>query len=148
MSQPQVPAVTFVPVAVLPGEDLRAESRERHGVKLVEGDNDGQGIHRLPSGLFGFTYSPGVDDTPLFTKRGLRSFEVHKTTGGAVIYIGFLTAADLDKLNAGDTGEIKLFPSLEGDFQHFVELPTARVLRFKPASTRDDGGLLCILRAE
>jgi len=40
--------------------------RAAHQVRLVAPAEEGTGIKQLPVGVYGFTYSPGLDSAPLF----------------------------------------------------------------------------------
>ena len=48
-------------------EQLRAA----HGVRLVTETEEGTGVDRLPGGVYGFTYSPGLPNAPLFAVQTL-----------------------------------------------------------------------------
>ena len=56
----------------------QAGLREAHRVRLVTSEEEGSGLNRLPPGVYGFTYSPGIDEAPIFAKRSFRSYEAHK----------------------------------------------------------------------
>ncbi|MBI1790098.1 MAG: hypothetical protein HYR60_21405 [Acidobacteria bacterium] len=116
-------------------EQERERLREEHGVRLVSDSEDGRGLHRLPGGVYGFTYSPGLPDTPLFRKRGPLSFEVHKHSGGEVFLIGYLPP------EAEPATEIHLAPSSREDATRIVAIPMSRVARIRQHSTRESGTL-------
>src|SRR5688572_8955948 len=63
--------------------------RVAHQVRVVADDEEGNGVNRLPGGVFGFTYSPGLPNAPLFAVRRYRSYETHKLPSGDVFVIGF-----------------------------------------------------------
>ena len=52
--------------------------RETHGVRVVADTEEGTGVDKLPGGVYGFTYSPGLLNAPLFAVRRYRSYEIHK----------------------------------------------------------------------
>ncbi len=56
--------------------------RTVHRVRLVEDAEEGTGVNALPDGIYGFTYSPGLPNAPLFAVRRYRSFETHKLASG------------------------------------------------------------------
>ena len=56
----------------------RKRLRKAHQVRLVTAAEEGTGVNALPGGVYGFTYSPGLDNAPLFAMRRYRSYETHK----------------------------------------------------------------------
>src|SRR5215207_5571370 len=65
--------------------------RSAHQVRIVTDAEEGTGVNALPGGMYGFTYSPGLPNAPLFAVRRYRSFETHKLASGEVFIIGFVT---------------------------------------------------------
>jgi hypothetical protein len=63
--------------------------RLAHQVRIVSDAEEGTGVNALPGGVFGFTYSPGLPNAPLFAVRRYRTYETHKLPGGDVFVIGF-----------------------------------------------------------
>src|SRR5215510_162725 len=63
--------------------------RMAHQVRLVNDSEEGTGVNGLPGGVYGFTYSPGLTNAPLFAIRRYRSYETHKLPSGDVFVIGF-----------------------------------------------------------
>jgi hypothetical protein len=125
----------------LQAERDREALRRRHGLTLVSEQDDGTGIHRLPEGVFGFTYAPCLSDSPLFRKTGLRAFEVHKHSGDEFV-IGFVDPASAEKLkSSAEPFELDLFPGPEATASQMVEVPTSRVLHYKLHSQREFGAL-------
>ena len=47
--------------------------RDAHGVRLVSEAEEGTGVNALPGGVYGYTYSPGLTNAPLFMTRRYRS---------------------------------------------------------------------------
>src|SRR5687767_1031117 len=66
--------------------------RVAHQVRLVSDAEEGNGVNALPGGVYGFTYSPGLQSAPLFAVRRYRSYETHKLPSGEVFVIGFAKA--------------------------------------------------------
>src|SRR5262245_35030517 len=79
--------------------------RVAHGVQLVSAAHEGTGVDQLPGGIYGFTYSPGLPNAPLFSQKRYRSYEIHKTVDGDVFVVGFVDAARAAQLVTG-LGEI------------------------------------------
>ena len=48
--------------------------RVAHQVRLVSEHEEGTGVNALPGGVFGFTYSPGLPNAPLFAVRRYRTY--------------------------------------------------------------------------
>src|SRR5678816_2968002 len=67
--------------------------RTTHKVRIVSPAEEGTGVGAQPAGVYGFTYSPGLPNAPLFAERRFRSYETHKLATGEVYVIGF---ADLE----------------------------------------------------
>lgn len=121
-------------------ERERESIRKKNGVALVSEAQDGTGLHRLPQGVYGFTYAPAMSDSPLFRKSGSRTFEVHKC-GGNEFLIGYLTAADAARLNGRDTIDLLVYPAPEGASSVLAEVPLSRVTDHKTKSYREIGAL-------
>src|ERR1043165_5596405 len=65
--------------------------REAHQVRVVADAEEGTGVDGLPGGVFGFTYSPGLHNAPLFAVPRYRSYEIHKLPSGEIFLIGYAT---------------------------------------------------------
>ncbi len=91
--------------------------RQTHQVRIVAGDEEGTGVNALPGGVYGFTYSPGLASSPLFSVRRYRSYETHKLPSGEVYIIGFATADDARALSTA-TAEmtVQIHPQPEGTY--------------------------------
>src|SRR5918995_202269 len=63
--------------------------RGAHQVRIVTDAEEGHGVNALPGGVYGFTYSPGLVNAPLFAVRRYRSYEIHKLPSGEVFVIGY-----------------------------------------------------------
>ena len=66
-------------------ESLRAA----HGVRPVAAAEEGTGVNALPGGVYGFTYTPGLPNAPLFATRRFRNYEIHKLASGETFVIAF-----------------------------------------------------------
>src|SRR5687768_18244690 len=65
--------------------------RLAHQVRLVSEAEEGTGVNALPGGVYGFTYSPALENAPLFAVRRYRSYETHKLASGEIFVVGFTT---------------------------------------------------------
>lgn len=118
------------------------EIRTSHGLRPLTEDESGSGVDRLPNGVYGFTYSPALENFPLFRSRDLRSYEGHKLADGSVLLLGFLTAEEKDVLDTTtETATIHLFPEPKGDATDLVIVPLSRVLDHVEYSQRSGQGL-------
>jgi hypothetical protein len=124
----------------VPGEDLRRAFREKHGVRLVTAEEEGTGLHRLPNGVFGYTYAPGLDQAPLFQEYRYQAFETHKLADGTVVLIGFVTPAEAAQIEAFEAIRFRLLPAPSDEAQTAVALPLWRIQRHREHSTRDGKG--------
>ena len=121
--------VTYTNVEDTPEQ---AGLREAHRVRIVTEAEEGTGMNRLPPSVYGFTYSPGIDEAPLFAKRSFRSYEAHKLANGEVTLVGF-TSAESARLLTTSTEDISLQvqPSPEPGHDTLVEIPYSRIRKHK-----------------
>ena len=140
-NQPERIVFHDLPEAYRQAERDREALRRKHRLTLISETEDGSGLHRLPEGVYGFTYSPGLSDSPLFRKSGLRAYEVHKHSADDFI-IGYVTKESAGKMiSSNEPFELDLYPGPEGDSGVIVEVPTSRVLHMKAHSQREFGAL-------
>jgi hypothetical protein len=110
----------------------QAGLREAHRVRIVTDAEEGTGLTRLPPSVYGFTYSPGIDEAPLFVKRSFRSYEAHKLANGDVTLVGF-TSAESARLLTTSTEDVSLQvqPQPEPGQDTLVEIPYSRIRKHK-----------------
>ncbi|GMR22315.1 MAG: hypothetical protein BMS9Abin37_0655 [Acidobacteriota bacterium] len=118
------------------------EIRSAHQLRPLTEDESGDGVDNLPKGVYGFTYSPALENFPLFKDRDLRCYEGHKLADGSVVLLGFLTAEEKQKLdNTSEKATIHLFAEPTDNVDELVRLPTSRVLSHVEYSQRGGKGL-------
>lgn len=118
------------------------EIRASHQLRLVTDDESGDGVDNLPPGVYGFTYSPALENFPLFKDRDLRCYEGHKLSDGSVVVLGFLDAAEKRALEqTPETATIHLFAEPKGEASELVSVPMSRVLAHVEYSQRGAAGL-------
>ena len=118
------------------------ELRTKHQVRPVSDEEEGTGIDRLPSGVYGFTYSPAADNFPLFKKQDLNSYETHKLADGSAILIGYLTKEEAETLDTTkEPALLHLFHDPKDNAATLVTLPMARVAGHRENSQREGKGL-------
>jgi len=122
------------------GMQAREALRQRHGVRLVEPEEEGASVRELPDGVYGFTYSPAIA-APLFRTFRYRAFEMHRVSGEALI-VGFMSAGDAARLAAGgDADPVRLHHDRGADADTLVVVPYARIARHRQYSVRDTAHL-------
>src|SRR3954454_8143414 len=97
----------------------RDRFRREHSVRPATDAEEGCATARLPNGVYGFTYAP-LTESPVFAKHHHGSFEVHKSAAATEYLIGFVSAADIARLEgASGAAEIRLYPQ---EYEHATEL--------------------------
>ena len=88
--------------------------RAAHQVRLVADAEEGTGVNALPGGVYGFTYSPGLVNAPIFAVRRYRSYELHKLPSGEVFVIGYAKADVVRQLStSSDEMTLQIHPQAE-----------------------------------
>jgi hypothetical protein len=132
--------------------DLRSTSdqealRQTHQVRLVADREEGTGVDVLPGGVYGFTYSPGLASSPLFSVRRYRSYEIHKLASGEIYAIGFATA-DAARALSTTTEEmtLQIHPQPEGEHGVLVTIPYSAIRRHRQyAAPNQDGFTVTVI---
>jgi hypothetical protein len=121
--------------------------RIAHQVRIVADPEEGTGVNALPNGVFGFTYSPGLPNAPLFATRRFRTFETHKLPSGEVFIVGFVTreaAAQMTSSN-GDV-MIQVQPEPEADAAVLVTIPYSRIRQHRQYAAPNQHGFAVTLK--
>jgi hypothetical protein len=114
--------------------------RARHGLRALKNEEEGFPAAKLPGGVYGFTYSPGQDETPVFSNKAYHNFEVHKLEDGAERLIGYLTAPEVAILEAREPGaEVRLYPDVWEESTHLVSVDLTGTVRARRTPPREDG---------
>jgi hypothetical protein len=114
--------------------------RARHGLRALTDAEEGYPSARLPGRTYGFTYSPGQDETPVFAKKAYHNFEVHKLEDGSERLIGFVTPAEAAILKARKPGTaVVLYPDEWKESTHLVSADLTGTVRLRRAPPREDG---------
>ena len=118
------------------------EIRAAHQLRPLTEDESGDGVDNLPSGVYGFTYSPALENFPLFKDRDLRCYEGQKLSDGSVVLLGFLTASEKQTFEqTAEIATIHLFAEPKADASELVTVPMSRVLGHVEYSQRGAEGL-------
>lgn len=123
--------------------------RIAHQVRLVTVAEEGTGLNALPGGVYGFTYSPGLPNAPLFAVRRYRSYEIHKLPGGDAFVIGFAKGAVARELStAAAEMTLQIHPQAEQEFDTLLTIPYARIRQHRQyAAPNQDGFTVTVLPA-
>jgi len=121
-------------------DDPAALLRSQRNLRALENIEEGFALPALPAGVYGFTYSPNFEATPLFSNKRYQSFEFHKLTDGAAELIGYLTPAEAEQVKGSQAEiEVHLYPDPWKDADKLVSLPLARLVRSKQRPARENG---------
>ena len=123
--------------------------RTAHQVSVVSEAEEGNGVNVLPGGIYGFTYSPGLSNAPLFAVRRYRTYEIHKLPGGDVFVVGF-TKADTARELSTATKEmtVQVHPQSVDLFDTLVTIPYSRIRHHRQyAAPNQDGFTVTVLPA-
>ena len=112
-----------------------------HQVRLVNTAEEGTGVNALPNGVYGFTYSPGLPNAPLFAVRRYRSFETHKLPGGDVFVIGFAKADAAGQLSTSPQEiTVQVQAQAEGEYDTLVTIPYSRIKQHRQYAAPNQHG--------
>jgi hypothetical protein len=121
--------------------------RTVHRVRLVSDAEEGTGVNALPGGVYGFTYSPGLPNAPLFAVRRYRSFETHKLASGDVFIIGFVTREASDQMTASNVDVlVQIQPEPEGGADILVAIPYSRIRHHRQYAAPNQHGFAVTLK--
>jgi hypothetical protein len=118
-------------------EPLRAV----HQVRIVTELEEGTPVNQLPGGVYGFTYSPGLPNAPLFASRRYRSYEIHKLANGETFVVAF-TDADTTRLlgTAISDTAIQVQPEPGGRASVLVKVPYSRIRQHRQYAAPNQEG--------
>ena len=122
--------------------------RVSHGVRVVSDGEEGTGVNALPGGVYGYTYSPGLPNAPLFAVRRYRSYETHKLANGDVFVIAYADAETARQIetSAGDV-TVRVHPEPQESAGVLVQIPYARIRQHRQYASPNQDGFLVTLRA-
>jgi hypothetical protein len=120
--------------------------RAAHNVRLVSDAEEGMPVHSLPGGVYGFTYSPGLPNAPLFATRRYRSYEIHKVVTGETFVVAFAdaeTAAQLDTASSEVT--IRVQPEPASGAAVLVKIPYSQIRHHRQYAAPNQDGFVVTL---
>jgi len=121
--------------------------RTAHQVRLVTSQEEGNSVSRLPGGVYGYTYAPGLPGAPLFAARRYRSYEIHKLPSGDVFVIGF-AKPDVARTLSTATEEmtLQIHPQPEGEYTTLVTIPYSRIRQHRQYAVPNSDGFTVTVR--
>jgi hypothetical protein len=122
--------------------------RAAHGVRVVVELEEGTGVNALPGGVYGYTYSPGLPNAPLFAVRRYRSYETHKLANGQVFVIAYAdvnTARQMEQATADVT--VRVHPEPQDEAAILVQIPYERIRQHRQYAAPNQDGFLVTLAA-
>jgi hypothetical protein len=135
-----------VTYANTPATVAQESLRQVHQVRLVAAAEEGHGVNGLPGGVYGFTYSPALDNAPLFAARHYRSYETHKLANGEVLVIGFATSEVAEQLAAAaDEITVVIQPEPDEHASTLVTVPYSRMRHHRQYAAPNQHGLTVTL---
>lgn len=115
--------------------------RTTHRVRIVSPAEEGTGVNALPGGVYGFTYSPGLPNAPLFGERRFHSYETHKLASGEVYIIGFADVETAAVLASSSTEQtIQVHPEPDEKAHILVKIPYARIRQHRQHAAPNQHG--------
>ena len=121
--------------------EARPQRRSVTEVRLVVDGEEGTGVNALSGGVYGFTYSPGLPNAPLFAVRRYRSYETHKLPSGEVFVIGFAKPDVARALStAAQDTTLQIHPQPEAGFDALVTIPYSRIRQHRQYSAPNQDG--------
>ena len=91
--------------------------------------------------MYGFTYSPGLVNAPLFAARRYRSYETHKLPSGEVFIIGFAKPEVARELStATQELTLQIHPQPNTEYDTLLTIPYSRIRHHRQyAAPNQDG---------
>ena len=120
--------------------------RASHGVRLVREDEEGTGVDALPGGVYGYTYSPGLPNAPLFAARRFRSYETHKLANGDIFVVAYADAETARQITEGaaDT-TVRVYAEPHEAATMLVQIAYARIRQHRQHAAPNQEGFLVSL---
>jgi hypothetical protein len=107
---------------------------------------EGTGVNALPPGVYGFTYSPGLPNAPLFAVRRYRGYEIHKLASGETFIIGFVTRETAAALSSTLTdATIQVQPEPDATANVLVTIPYSRIRHHRQYAAPNQHGFAVTL---
>jgi hypothetical protein len=123
-------------------EQQREQLRSEYKLRALNRDEEGQGIGKLPNGVYGFSYAPATE-TPLFARKSYHSFEVQKMSDGSAYIVAFVTPGDAERLRGrNEEIDLTIYPDPYEEANTMVSVPFERMLTSLYQPVRADGNAI------
>src|SRR5688572_23852919 len=120
--------------------------RGAHQVRIVTDAEEGTGVNALPGGVYGYTYSPGLLNAPLFAMRRYRSYETHKLANGEVFVIAYADASTAEQIAAAAADvTVRVHPEPNPDAGVIVTIPYSRIRQHRQYAAPNQDGFMVTL---
>ena len=117
-------------------EQLRSQRQLRTLTKEEEGSD----IYKLPNGVWGFSYAPGLKEVPIYSKGHYHGFEIHRLSNGEVHVIGFVTPEEKAQWSSSKVAvKAAIYPERWEASTELVSVVDSRLQPAKKALAREDG---------
>ena len=121
--------------------------RQVHHVRLVTDPEEGTGVDTLRAGTYGFTYSPGLPNAPLFAVRRYRTFEIHKLASGDVFVIGFVAREAAGQMTSSTADVlVHIQPEPDASADVLVAVPYSRIRHHRQYAAPNQHGFAVTLK--
>jgi hypothetical protein len=123
-------------------EQQREQLRSEYKLRALNRDEEGQGIGKLPNGVYGFSHAPATE-TPLFARKSYHSFEVQKMSDGSAYIVAFVTPGDAERLRGrNEEIDLTIYPDPYEEANTMVSVPFERMLTSLYKPVRADGNAI------
>ena len=120
--------------------------RLSHAVRLVQDGEEGTGVNALPGGVYGYTYSPGLPNAPLFAARRFRSYETHKLENGDIFVIAYADADTARQITDGAAdATVRVYAEPQGHATILVLIPYSRIRQHRQHAAPNQEGFVVSL---
>jgi hypothetical protein len=120
--------------------------RETHRVRVVADTEEGTGVDKLPGGVYGFTYSPGLLNAPLFAVRRYRSYEIHKLSAGETFIVAFADSETASRIGLRTIeGNVLVRPDPDSTADTLVKIPYSRIRHHRQYAAPNQEGFTVTL---
>jgi hypothetical protein len=127
----------------------QGQLRASHGLRLVTDVEEGTGVDKLPGGVYGFAYSPGLPNAPLFAAKRYRSYEIHKLATGETFVIAFADADTAREMASAGDAHVRVQPDPQSGATVLVTIPYSRILHHRQyAAPNQEGFVVTLARVE
>ncbi len=121
--------------------------RAAHGVRAVSEREEGTPLNVLPGGVYGYSYSPGLPNAPLFATRRYRAYEIHKLASGDTFLIGFADEETVRQAASAAEATLHVHPEPNAVAPTLVTVPYSRIRQHRQYAAPNRDGFIVTLGA-